>query len=515
MSKRRYLDQILQSGLQHAPEGVAAYDDNRSLTYAELDRQVDETAALFFRAGCQKGDRVAVIADKSTRVVPFMLACWRVGCVYVPLDAASPMDRLTYILDDLQPKVVCTGADVPALRELAQTRLNATCFNMSAHHNGDMAAGAAPGMRLRDAGFTPPVIGEDDPAYCIYTSGSTGFPKGVIISHGACVAFFEAVNLLMHVEPASRCMSTGPLFFDISTVDLMFPLYQGASVYLYSGVVLPTRFGKVLETRRITHFCAPSPILTLISKHEDLLALYDYSSLKVIMTGADLLDGTAIQNLIRKVPGLKVINGYGPTEATCVCTAFVIDSSFDAKNGIYPIGQPLDGMSVRVVDESDAEVGGTEQGELLVAGPQLLTCYWRNEEQTALKVVTIDGTRYYRTGDLVRRNEEGELVFLGRADEEVKISGVRIHLNEIRNALMNTAGVRRAVVGTRMASVGKQIVAGVEATDPAATEAQFLAVLAKVLPKYMLPSQILVYAEFPSLPSGKLDAKAALGLNKA
>lgn len=500
----RFLDRILEPGLRHARDGVAVYDDGRRLSFAELDRQAAQVAAMFAQAGCRKSDRVAVIADKSTRIVPFMLACWRLGCIYVPLDAGSPLDRLTYILDDLQPKVVCTGSENEALRTLAAQRWACACVDIATHDPDAPVAAGAP---------APVHIEADDPAYCIYTSGSTGFPKGVLISHGACVAFFNAVQLLMEVGPGSRCLSTGPLFFDISVVDLMFPLYRGASVYLYAGAVLPTRFGKTIQTHRITHFCAPSPILTLISKHEELLALYDYSSLQVIMTGADLLDVTAVQNLLRKVDGLRVINGYGPTEATCVCTAYVIDASFRVRDGVYPIGRPLAGMSVRLVDEHDADVPVGEQGELLVAGPQLLSRYWRNPEQTDQKLVRLDdGKTYYRTGDIARRNAEGELVFLGRADEEVKISGVRIHLNEVRNALMNSPGVRRAVVGTRMSSGGKQIVAGVEsAEDPGMTEARLLASLSRTLPRYMLPARILVFAEFPSLPSGKLDAKAALG----
>jgi len=499
MSQPRYLDKILLCGLQHAPDGVAVHDGVTALTFAELDCQAAATAALFVRAGCRKGDRIAVIADKSTQIVPFMLACWRVGCVYVPLDAASPLERLSYILDDLQPKLVCTGIEVDALRALTETRWNCGYVNMAAPRDS-----ASPDP-------APVQLDAEDPAYCIYTSGSTGSPKGVLISHASCVAFFEAVQLLMDVGPASKCLSTGPLFFDISVVDLMFPLYQGASVYLYAGIVLPTRFGKAIETHGITHFCAPSPVLTLIAKHQDLLAPYDYSSVRIIMTGADLLDATAVQNLLHKIDGLTIINGYGPTEATCVCTAFVIDGSYQPENGVYPIGQPLAKTRVRVVDENDVDVQGTEQGSLLVGGPQLLSGYWGNPEQTALKLVRLGGENYYRTGDVVRRNRDGQLIFLGRADEEVKISGIRIHLNEIRNALMNTPGVQRAVVGTFASPIGKQIIAGVESTQtPRPDGVHFIESLARTLPRYMLPQRIRVFPEFPSLPSGKLDAKAVL-----
>src|SRR6185437_6688598 len=122
---------------------------------------------------------------------------------------------------------------------------------------------------------------------------------------------------------------------------------------------------------RITHFCAPSPILILIAKSRNLIASYDFSSLQVVMTGADLLDSTAIGNLLAKVPGLRVINGYGPTEATCVCTAFVIDSSYAGHERGYPIGRPLTGVSTMILDERDQIVADTREGELLVAGRQL------------------------------------------------------------------------------------------------------------------------------------------------
>src|SRR5205814_1996 len=181
-----------------------------------------------------------------------------------------------------------------------------------------------------------------------------------------------------------------------------------------------------IDSLKITHVCAVSPILTAVAKERSYLERFDLRSVKKLITGADLLDPGVVRNIFDKIPDVKIVNGYGPTEATCVCTAFVFDRSFGSSDNAYPIGSPLEGIEIKILDSTGKpSTSSVKEGELLVSGEQLLSEYWKKPILTNSKLMHINGIRFYRTGDWVKLDKTGNLIFCGRLDDEIKISGVR------------------------------------------------------------------------------------------
>ncbi len=502
------LERILDSGLKGNGNGLSVYDEKRRFTFNELESASTRISYYYRVIGCKKGDRIAIAVLKSPNVLPFILACWKAGCIYVPLDPTAPSDRLKYLLNDIQPTVVIGMSKSHEIEKLTKSIQQCTYLGLDDLYNEDNAL-VFENDPCRH--FEEVTIEADDPAYCIYTSGSTGNPKGVLISHASCVSFFESVQEFMQIDRESRCLSLGPLIFDVSVIDLFFPLYMGVSVYVYSLTIIPTLFGKIVRHKKISHFAAPAPVLSLLAKDKQHSSTYDFQSVKVIMTGADILDSETIYNLFLINNNLKIINGYGPTEATCVCTAFIIDSNYEKNNQLFPIGKPLNGVETVLVDKDMNSVTGDEPGELLVAGRQLLIGYWNNESESDNRIIYINDKKYYKTGDLAKYDDNGNMIFLGRLDEEVKISGIRIHLNEIRYALMKLAGIKEVVVTVSNIEGKKSIIAAVEKKSSyLLTVDSILLQLKDCLPKYMIPKVVKIFDEFPTLPSGKLNKNSII-----
>ena len=490
---------LLRSAVAAHPDKVALDDGRTAFSYRELERLSDAFAAYLLASGLRVGDRVAFCAAKSGPLVAAVLGCLKAGGIYVPVDGGLPQDRLLFVLTDVSPRfVVCRGELFAALRgELGPSA--------SWVDSDDLEEC----FRSRGHGAPPPPIGPDDGAYCIYTSGSTGRPKGVLISHGGVAAFFDALAEVMPIDAGSRCMNTSALYFDVHVMDLFFPLHRGATLYLTYGPVIGDMLLQTIEDKRITHFTAVGPVMTLMADAERF-ASCDLSSVVRVMTGAEVVNIETVQKWLRKVPGLSIVNGYGPTEATVICTAYVIDRIEPGRDEFYPIGMPMSGSRLlllahgRVVSEPGA------RGELLIGGPQLMKGYWNNERLTAERVMTVAGERYYRSGDICSRLPDGNLAYHGRDDEEIKLSGFRIDLNEIKQVMDAAPGVREGFpVVLEDAVLGKVIGAcftGAE-SGPAASRlfGDLQRAFKEKLPYYMVPSFYFLFDRFPKLPSGKTD----------
>jgi acyl-coenzyme A synthetase/AMP-(fatty) acid ligase len=299
-------------------------------------------------------------------------------------------------------------------------------------------------------------------------------------------------------------------------MDLFFPLHRGATVHLSCAPMVANKMLQLLEQEQITHFTAVGPLMTLMTEGS-LLNTCDLSSLVRVMTGAEIVNVETMQKWLRKVPGLSLVNGYGPTEATVICTAYIIDLIEPGRAEFYPIGKPMRDTEVLLLDGDRVVSGPGVKGELLIGGPQVMKGYWNDERQTDDRITVIDGKRYYRSGDLCEWLPDGNLHYAGRNDEEIKLAGFRINLNEIKRVMDAARSVREGhPVVTVHPKLGKVIAACfTRADDDDAPSSDVLfrhlhTVFRHELPYYMVPSLYFLFDRFPTLPSGKTDKKQIL-----
>ena len=487
-----------ETGLRLRADGVALRDDTDALTYSQLNRLALRFASTLRLYGVQPHDRVAFLGSKSVKMVASILGAIRVGATYVPLDAASPPARLAYIVDDLRPKAIVASQEMRDVVAQLPT--------------GNSSLIALEDALCSEAGITAdPAVTDGSPAYCMYTSGSTGRPKGVVISHGSVRSFFAAAHEHMEVNADSRCLNTSPLHFDVSVIDLFYPLSRGAEVTLYTGATVPNRYLMLLESMKISHFAAVGPTLGLMTQGTRF-GRCDLSALKCIMTGAEKLNVQMIQKWLAAVPGVTILNGYGPTEATCVCTSYAIHQPEPARQDLYPIGLPWRNVHTLLVDDHNREIREyLTPGELLIGGPQVMLEYWSRPADTARATVTRNGIRFYRSGDICYRLPDGNLFFVGRRDDEVKISGFRINLSEIYSVLYRAASLQEVLVlPLELPSTRKVLAAILVPTNGIGGMPlhHLQTVLRNELPEYMVPEYVFELRGLPKLSSGKTDVKA-------
>jgi amino acid adenylation domain-containing protein len=344
----------------------------------------------------------------------------------------------------------------------------------------------------------------EDTAYIIFTSGSTGEPKGVEISVASLIAYFGNHNEVLRFTPESRVFSLSPFHFDVSIEDTLLPLSLGAHVHQFRGLHAGAVMRAVISRERITHLIAVSTLLTMITEGGSNVTRERFPCLEMVMTGAELCDPGVINTWKTRLPEVRVINVYGPTEATIVCVAHEIERPDPERTSPYPIGRPLRGVAARLVADGAEVRAPGEVGELWIGGEQVMRGYFGQPEETARRVVEVDGVRYYRTGDLCSYDSNGDLVFNGRDDDEVKLAGRRIHLGEIRQLALGCPGVERAAVAL-VPRRGRDVIALVVMAPDRAVLADVERRLADLLPEYMRPGLLAWSPELTVSSTGKTD----------
>jgi len=486
------------------PEKHALLDGQHTYTFHDLENRSTNFAAFLLSIGVQRGDRIVFCSPKSATLIIAILGCLKAGAIYVPVDSKLPKDRLLFILNDVTPRLLVSSQ---AVYSAVAAEINTAI--------GLIDESRLPEHYQHDSQHTSlPVLHPEDVAYCIYTSGSTGRPKGVLIQHGSVDVFFHALAQVMTIGAGSRCMNTSELYFDVHVMDLFFPLHRGATVHLSCGPMIANKLLQTIEKQQITHFTAVGPVMTLMTEGS-LFNQCNLSSLVRVMTGAEIINVDTTQKWLRRVPGLSVVNGYGPTETTVICTCHIIDRVEPGRTEFYPIGKPMQGTEVLLLDGDEVISEPGVKGELLIAGPQVMKGYWNDPQQTEARIAHIAGKRYYRTGDLCQWLPDGDLHFMGRRDEEVKLSGFRINLSEIKRVMDAARSVQEGhAVAAVHPALGKVIAACFTRADAELGDEKIFGHLQSVfkheLPYYMVPSLYFLFDHFPKLPSGKTDKKQIL-----
>ena len=462
------------------PASVAIVFGALSLTYRELDESADRLAHLLSGQGVRPGGCVALLLERSAQAVVAMLAVLKTGAAYLAIDPALPDARIGFLLDDAAPMAAITTAEL-------RGRLHERDLRVIDIH--DPAIDTQPSSGL-------PAPSPDDIAYLIYTSGTTGMPKGVAISHRNVIHLADSSPAHLPAAPVwTQCHSYA---FDFSVWEIWAALLGGGRLVVVPESVArsPDEFHALLVAEQVNVLTqTPSAVAALNPQGLDSVAL--------------LLGGEAcpVEVVDRWAPDRLVLNAYGPTEATVYAS---LSAPLSVGIDVVPIGAPVSTSALFVLDEWLRRVPAGVVGELYVAGRGVGLGYLGRAGLTGSRFVACRfgaaGMRMYRTGDLVRWRDDGQLEYLGRADEQVKIRGYRIEPGEVEAALVAVDGVERAVVIPREDRPGEPRLVGyvTGAAEPAAIRAA----LAERLPAYMVPSAVVALKALPLTVNGKLDKRA-------
>ena len=475
---------------QTAASSIAAVQGSETLTYADLDRRSNQLARYLHRQGVGARSLVALHAGPSIASLLCILATLKVGAAYVPLDPAAPPAYLDQVLRD-------SGAGLVLAFGCQDIALSVRTIDVHAALN---ASETEPGSALEDA------CAPADIAYVMYTSGSTGRPKGVKVPHRAVVrlvtdqtyARFAADEVFLHAAP---------LAFDASTFEIWGTLLHGArGIIVAADRASLQDIADTIRRNGVTTAWFTAGLFHLLVEHQ----IEALAGVRQILAGGDVLSPTHIARAQAALPDSQLINGYGPTENTTFTCCYRIPRE-GWGGGPVPIGTPIHGTYVRVLDDGLQPVADGEVGMLFAGGLGVASGYI--DTQLSAAVFVPDpfhiGATLYRTGDLVRRRPDGNLDFIGRRDRQLKIGGKRVELGEIEEALRRCIGVGDAVV-TATENGGGIFLTGY--VKPAASDLDGATLivgahadLVRTLPSHMRPSQIVVLDEFPLTANGKID----------
>ncbi|MFI0789783.1 non-ribosomal peptide synthetase [Streptomyces lydicus] len=482
---------LLREQAQSTPDRIACGDDDRTLTYREVELASDALATALLESTGGGGAAVAVHLAKSVDMTVAFLGVLKAGCWYVPIAPGEPDERVAQMLDDTEVAAVVTACphdpptpflDIPAL-----------------------AVPTSP----RSADVRPLVpVPPDQPAYVLFTSGSTGTPKGVMVGSEALCNRLAWMRRAYPLGPHDVVLQKTPNTFDVSGWEIFLPLITGARCqYLAEGGQRdPRELSDAIRRHRVTvcHF-VPSMLAEFLADHA--LARSCFSLRMVFCSGETLPAGLAAR--FQRVLAADLVNLYGPTEAAIDVTHWPVPNPLPPHQPVL-IGRPIDNTNLYVLDHQGRPVPTGEQGELWIGGTPVALGYAGRPEATAAAFADLDGERRYRTGDLVRVVVDGELEYLGRTDDQLKVRGVRIEPAEIENALCRHPAVSQAVVVPQNSPTGDLELAAV--VTPARTMGhepptapELRTFLAHHLPRAYLPATVHWVDAIPLTSSGKAD----------
>lgn len=472
------------------PNNVAIQFKNTHLTYKDFDFKINQVASYLLRKGIKTGDIVAVSFDRSLEMMIYIYGIIKAGAAYLPIDSTTPIHRINFIISDSKAKLLLYNnnkidyVDNQYCSYISVNEINLDAVNVFSNNSV--------------------VVNPNSLAYVIYTSGSSGEPKGVKVSHKAICNRLQWMDTDYQVNESDTFLQKTPITFDVSVWELFWPLQTGAKlvVEIPGGHKNPEQLIQTIKQNKVTQIHFVPSMLTIFNTTE---GVEHCSSLQRIFCSGEALTSSTVQTTYNLL-NVEIHNLYGPTEAA-VDVASWYCSPNDLKNGI-PIGKPVANTQLYILDSNLNSLPIGLPGELHIAGVQLADGYLNREELTTEKFISNIFSddleaKMYKTGDLARFRNDGNIEYLGRIDNQLKIRGLRIELGEIETVIETVEGVTKAIV-TVDTEKDNLIV---YYTGSEIENTVFVHFLSTLLPNYMVPTIYVHLKEFNLLTSGKIDRK--------
>lgn len=487
--REKTLADVFRSQVERDPQAIALVEQKKKWTYLQVEQESNRFARYLITQGVKKGQRIAIAMDRSAEWVIGILAIIKTGAAYVPLDPAYPRETWQQMVNEAQPALLIT--DHKYKQRFVGLKLRKLILDNEKKAIEQMAA-AAPAVQYdRDA-----------LAYVMYTSGSTGRPKGVAIGHRSILRLVKETDYA-RLSPEETFLLLAPVSFDASTFELWGSLLNGGRlVILREEKPTLTQIATTIVEQNVTTLWLTAGLFSLMVDYH----LQALSGLRQLLVGGDVVSVPHVQKVQAALPHVQLINGYGPTESTTFACCFSVPVGWQGRS--LPIGRPIAQTEVYVLDDQGKPLPPEVVGECYIGGDGLAHGYWQREDLTQKAFVphpfSDDPTaRLYRTGDLVRYTSDGEWIFVGRRDQQVKVRGYRVELSAIQDVLQKYEGVKESIIHYEREQ--KRLLAYVVG-DVKSQEIQRY--LARKLPPYMVPSQVIVLKELPLTTNGKIDRQA-------
>jgi amino acid adenylation domain-containing protein len=480
---KRLLHELIEAQVARTPDSIAVIFEDECLTYAELDERANELAVELRHRGVGPDGIVAVCMERSVELVVALLGVLKAGGAYLPLDPSYPRERLRFMLEDSQPVVLLKQTDAICVEEVVSGK------------------GA---KEQRERSVSPKNL-----AYVIYTSGSTGKPKGAMNTHEGIVNRLLWMQDRYQLTSSDCVLQKTPFSFDVSVWEFFWPLLTGAKLVLAKpgGHQDPAYLAELIEREQVTtiHF-VPSMLQAFLTG----AAMNRCQSLERVICSGEALS-YELQESFHQLLDAELHNLYGPTEASVDVTHWTCERN--SQRAIVPIGRPITNTEIYIVDSMGQPVPAGVAGELLIGGLGLGRGYLNRPDLTAERFqphpfATTPGARLYRSGDLARYQADGQIEYLGRLDQQVKLRGFRIELGEIEAALSAHSAVRTCVVTTYEVTPGDPRLIAYVVHKNETTAEDLRHHLQQRLPEYMVPAFFIRLDQIPHLPNGKIDRRS-------
>ena len=485
------IHELIEDIASKYPNNTAVTYNNEQITYSELIKASTKLATNIIENGVKKGDCVAVLfKNKDINLICSLLGILKAGAAFLAIYPDYPKERIEYILENSNSKLLITEDYFDDIATNCP-RLNITTLKDYAKT------------------YNFPKVSPTDNAYIIYTSGSTGKPKGTMQSHNNIINFVYSFNHYLDdsITPNDKFLSVTNICFDVSMAEIFTALVFGANLYLYKDLNNSSvaELAKYISTNNITFAYFPPAMLHSIYEE---LSTYPTLALDKILVGVEPIKASTLANFYKLNPNIKIVNGYGPSETTICCTMYKFKNTLPP-NSITPIGTPIGNSKIFILDNLQRVVPIGKIGEVYVQGECVGNGYLNNPEKTKASFDLVN--KIYKTGDSAKWLPDGNIMFVGRNDNQIKYRGYRIDLGEIENTIKNIHGVKNCTILLNKESPeNSTLIAFIIIDSTIIDQEAFRTILVKKLPHYMIPNQFEFLDEFPLNTNGKIDRKKLL-----